>query len=141
MLKIMKKILILGCILGMTLPLYAQEELIKTESTVLPLETVIPETETIEEAAEVAPVNNDIIAAFLEFINRTAHAALNGDDEKKVLRQKWKELLKIDVFYPYFKVKEVEDLISDKVSVKAFSMSGRPKLEKNRIKYIFKKRF
>ena len=79
---------------------------------------------------------------FLDFINSEAYAAnKDEEDEKKILREKWKELLGIDIFYPYFKAKELEDWIKDRVSIKIFGMKGRPKFDRNQIIYTFKARF
>jgi len=60
---------------------------------------------------------------------------------KKILRKKWKEWLGIDIFYPYFKAKEIEDWVKDKCSIKLFKMKGRPKFEKDRFTYTFKTKF
>jgi len=35
--------------------------------------------------------------------------ARHRDIDKKELRQQWEELMGVDVFMPYFKMKEVED--------------------------------
>ena len=79
---------------------------------------------------------------FLDFINTEAYAAnIDEEDEKTILRDKWKELLGIDIFYPYFKAKELEDWIKDRVSIKIFGMKGRPKFDRNQIIYTFKAKF
>jgi len=79
---------------------------------------------------------------FLDFINTKAYAAkIDEEEEKKILREKWKELLGIDIFYPYFKAKEVEHWIRNKASIKIFGMKGRPKFDRNQIIYTFKVTF
>lgn len=78
---------------------------------------------------------------FLNFINKQIHDALDEKDEKRILRRQWQELLNVDIFYPYFKIKEVEEWVGEKASVKFFNMKGVPKFENNSIKYTFKVKF
>lgn len=79
---------------------------------------------------------------FLDFIDKRTYAdILEKTDEKKVLREQWQKFLGIDIWYPYFKAKEVEDWISDKTKVELFHFKGRIRLENNQIKYTFKAQF
>ena len=64
-----------------------------------------------------------------------------GKGEKEILREKWKEFLGIDIFMPYFKVKEVEKKISEKASIKIYKMKGKPVFENDQVKYVFKTKF
>jgi hypothetical protein len=66
---------------------------------------------------------------------------LEKTDEKEVLREQWQKFLGIDIWYPYFKAKEVEDWISDKTKVELFHFKGRIRLENNQVKYTFKAQF
>ena len=80
--------------------------------------------------------------SMLEWINSKAYAAsIDRETEKKMLRKRWKKMLGIDVFYPYFKAKEVEKWVKDKASIKVFKIKGRPELKEDYIKYIFKIKF
>ena len=90
-----------------------------------------------------APPKKEItISSFLGFINKKAYAAtIDEKEEKRILREEWKRLLGIDIFYPYFKAKEVEDWVSQKATIEFFNIKGRPKFENDQIKYIFKARF
>lgn len=76
---------------------------------------------------------------FLDFINKKAYAAIK--EEKGILREKWKEFLGMDIFYPYYKTKEVEEWMVKKTSIEFFNIKGKPKFESNQIKYIFKVKF
>ncbi|MCX5708190.1 MAG: hypothetical protein NTY14_04345 [Candidatus Omnitrophica bacterium] len=67
----------------------------------------------------------------------------NIDEERKKIREEWKELLGLDVFYPYFKAQEVENYVQKKATVKFFNMHGKPEFNKESkgVKYIFKSKF
>jgi hypothetical protein len=125
-----RKLLILVFVLTLSLPLlYAQEA--QEEK---PLDKgSVPDTAFAQEEKS---------NCFLEFINKKAYAdTINEKDEKKILREKWRKLLRVDIFYPYFRAKQVEEWVRDKASVDFFDLKGRPKFENNQIKYIFKAKF
>ncbi len=127
-----KKILILVCALFLTLPLYAQEAEIPANN----------HSTDIEAQAALPDKPEDRENSFWKFVNKKVYAAtINKKEEKKILREEWKKLLGVDIFYPYFKAKEVEDWVSEKASVEIFDIKGRPKFENNQIKYIFKVKF
>lgn len=67
----------------------------------------------------------------------------NIDDERKKIREEWKEFLGLDVFYPYFKAQEIEEYVQKKASVKLFNLKGKPEFNKDSksVKYIFKSKF
>ncbi len=77
------------------------------------------------------------------FKSKAFAAVQNVDEDRKRIREEWKEFLGLDVFYPYFKAKEVEDYVQKKSSVKLFNMHGKAELNKDtkEVKYIFKKKF
>jgi hypothetical protein len=62
-------------------------------------------------------------------------------DEKKRIRLAWKKVFGVDVWYPYYKVKEIEDWVKEKMSVRAFGFKGKPKFENDQIVYTFRKTF
>jgi hypothetical protein len=62
-------------------------------------------------------------------------------DEEKLTRQQWKEFFGMDVWYPYYKAKEIEDWVKKRFSIKIWKFKGKPKFRRNRIDYIFKMRF
>lgn len=62
-------------------------------------------------------------------------------DEKKLIRLAWKKAFGVDVWYPYYKAKEIEDWVTDKVSVKVFGFKGKPTIEKGKLFYVLKKTF
>jgi len=79
---------------------------------------------------------------FLDFIDSKVYAAtIEKRDEKKILREDWRQWLGMDIYYPYFKAKEVEDWACDRFKVKFFKISGRPKIEDNQFRYTFKAKF
>lgn len=62
-------------------------------------------------------------------------------DESKMLRKAWEDTFGIDVWYPYYKAKEIETRIKKKLSVRFFKFKGEPKFEKNKVLYRFKTTF
>ncbi len=62
-------------------------------------------------------------------------------DENKQVRRMWQEAFGVDLWYPYFKAKEVETWVKKKVSVRVFSLKGELHYEKNRVLYSFNKKF
>ncbi|MDP1852920.1 MAG: hypothetical protein Q8L26_01745 [Candidatus Omnitrophota bacterium] len=84
--------------------------------------------------------------SFFDFINKKAYAdPVEDKEDKKKLREKWEELTGVDVFYPYFKAKEIEDWVSEKFKVRLFNMKGRMKFDDNKsnanIIYVFSIKF
>lgn len=58
-------------------------------------------------------------------------------NETKQVRQMWAEAFGVDVWYPYFKAKEVEGWVKKKLSVRVFSLKGQLHYERNRVLYSF----
>ena len=77
------------------------------------------------------------------FKSKAFAAPQNADEDRKKLRDEWKEFLGLDVFYPYFKADEVEQYVSKKTSVKVFNLNGKPEFDRSSkgVKYIFKRKF
>jgi hypothetical protein len=61
--------------------------------------------------------------------------------QEKLIRQEWERVLGIDVWYPYYKAKEVEAWVKEKCSVRVFKFKGRPEFSKRGFTYTFKARF
>lgn len=62
-------------------------------------------------------------------------------NEKESLRAEWKKVFGIDVWYPYYQAKKIEDWVSHRLSIKMFKMKGEPKLGGNQFKYTFSSKF
>lgn len=78
----------------------------------------------------------------LEWLNTRAYAEpIDADQEKMVARQKWAEMLGIDIFSPYFTAKEIETTIKNKTKTQFFGIRGRAEFNRNTIQYIFKVNF
>lgn len=137
-----KKALILLCALALTVPLYAQNEVNHNKETKPLLEAEPPSGEQLTEISTPAPTKKLTTKAFFDFIDKKVYAAtIDKKEERRILREKWKKFLGLDIFYPYFKAKEVEKWVRDKASIKIFNLRGRPKFENNQIKYTFKIKF
>jgi hypothetical protein len=64
--------------------------------------------------------------------------------ERELLREQWEEFLGIDVFYPYYKVKQVEKYVKDRTKVEFFQFKGRAEFDEgssSSFRYIFRKKF
>lgn len=80
--------------------------------------------------------------AFFDFIDKKIHEGnFREKEEKRVIREQWKQLFGLDIWYPYFKAKEIEDWISASTTVELLNFKGRMKFENNQIKYTFKTQF
>ncbi|MFH1339401.1 MAG: hypothetical protein ABIH40_06135 [Candidatus Omnitrophota bacterium] len=127
-----KKILILACVLTLALPLYAQEAEYSLKNNPGGTEAAVTASDQQEKAE----------SSFWEFVDKQAYAAAVDDkEEKEILREEWRKLLGVDIFYPYFKEQEIEDWVSQKASVEVFKIKGRPTIEYNQFKYTFKIEF
>lgn len=62
-------------------------------------------------------------------------------DENEIVRQAWKEAFGFDVWYPYYRAKDVERWVKKKASVRVFRMKGEPIIEKGRLMYAFTSKF
>ena len=63
------------------------------------------------------------------------------NEEKKIVREAWEEWLGLDIWYPYFKAKEIEDWLCDRFKLRIFRFRGRMKFENERLTYTFKMQF
>lgn len=137
----LKKMLIFVLLLTLVMPLYAQEEAgnNKAESTV----EAVPASEGQVSEDSISDSTEDKEGfSFSNFLNTKAYAApLDKKEERRILRRRWEELIGVDIFYPYFKAKEVEDWASEKASVEILKIKGRPKFEDDQIKYTFQIKF
>jgi hypothetical protein len=62
-------------------------------------------------------------------------------DEKRKIRDIWTKVLGVDVWYPYFKAKEIEDWMKERISFGFKKMKCKPKFIKNSFSYVCKKTF
>jgi len=136
-----KKLIIMILLLTLAIPIYAQKELVTdNQKASSVLKTEANQKESLIQASN--PANEKETKSFFDFLDKKAFAStIDKKEEKRILREKWKKLLGLDIFYPYFKAKEVEDWVKDKASVRFFKIKGRPKFDDNQVKYIFKVKF
>lgn len=80
--------------------------------------------------------------SFSEWVNaQPGNGQVDENAEKIVLREQWARNLGIDVFYPYFKAKEVETKVREKASIRVFKVKGKPEFKNNEAKYTFTIKF
>lgn len=140
----MRSITILIYILILAIPpLFAQIPISYTEKIPLLLKTepIIEKNLYLIKAISISLDYTPNHRNFLNFINARIRVAIEEKEEKKILRQQWQELLRMDIFYPYFKAKEVEEWVSQKASVKFFNLKGKPEFSNNQLKYSFRIKF
>lgn len=88
------------------------------------------------------PVTGSTSSSFSEWLNaKPQDKQMDEKVEKIVLREQWERTLGFDVFYPYFKAKELESRVSEKASVRVFKLKGKPEVKENSVKYIFRIKF
>jgi hypothetical protein len=62
-------------------------------------------------------------------------------DEEKKWRQEWEKAFNIDVWYPYYKTKDVEKWVKKRLSIKIFKLKGEPQFERKHFYYTFTAKF
>lgn len=63
-------------------------------------------------------------------------------DKKKQLREEWKKAFGgVDIWYPYFKAREVEQWVKERLSFKIGKLKGKPQFDEGTIAYVFKAGF
>lgn len=145
MFTLVKRLVALLFVLNLSIPLYAQERVEHNEE----LKAILAQVSFLENYSPSASVSTAVpkktTGSFLDFINKKAFAATIDKEsvieEKIALRKKWEELLKVDIFLPYFKAEEAKQWITNKTSVEFFNIKGHPEFKNDEIKYIFKSRF
>ncbi|MCX7927934.1 MAG: hypothetical protein N2606_07390 [Candidatus Omnitrophica bacterium] len=63
--------------------------------------------------------------------------------EQHKLREDWRDMLGFDMFYPYFKLKDLEDIVKEKTRLNFLNFEGKAEInERSReLHYIFRKKF
>ena len=62
-------------------------------------------------------------------------------EERKKIRKKWAQTFGVDIWYPYFKVKEVERWVKKRFSFRIRKLKCKPRIKKGLANYICEKRF
>ena len=146
MLATKRKVLIILCCVSTSINplLYAQNDNHPDkEGSAISLTENLPDEKNLTKTPAANPEEKKY-RSFFDLFNKEAYAAnIEKREEKKILRQKWEELTGVDIFYPYFKAKEIENWVSEKFKVKLFKMQGRLKLsgENNQVRYAFSVKF
>ena len=93
-------------------------------------------------AGDSVPVTIGPSSSFSEWVNaESGYKPTDENAEKIILREQWKRNIGIDIFYPYFKAKQVESVVKRKASFRVFKIKGRPEFKDNEAKYIFRVKF
>jgi len=79
-----------------------------------------------------------ISCSFSEWVNiQPSNKPIDENAEKIILRDQWERAIGIDIFYPYFKAKELESKVREKTSVRVLKMRGKSEFKSNEAKYTF----
>ena len=149
MLTATRAILVMWCVLFLVAPLSAEAPLLPQG---VPLNIQPKENNPAEkdlrvlkiDPADLTQVEKDAPGPRITTVDRKTFSALYNKpkvSEKEMIRAEWKKAFGVDVWYPYYKTKEIEDWVSERVSIKVFKMKGKPKFENGQIKYTFLTRF
>jgi hypothetical protein len=80
--------------------------------------------------------------SFFDLLNNKAYAdQVDKESERDIVRRQWTDALGIDVFYPYFEVKKVENFVKEKTRVKIWDYKGSAEFDENSVNYTFKRKF
>ncbi len=83
-----------------------------------------------------------ISCSFSEWVNiQLSNKPIDENVEKIILREQWEKNIGIDIFYPYFKAKELESKVKQKASFRVLKIKGKPEFKSNEAKYIFTIKF
>lgn len=81
-------------------------------------------------------------SSFSEWVNtQSRNKPIDENKEKIILREQWERNIGIDVFYPYFKAKEIESKVKEKSSVRVMKLRGKPEFKSDEAKYTFTIKF
>lgn len=80
--------------------------------------------------------------SFSEWVNKESdNKPVDENAEKILLREQWERNIGVDIFYPYFKTKELESKVREKTSVRVLKLKGKPEFKSNEAKYTFTIKF
>ena len=83
-----------------------------------------------------------ISCSFSEWVNvQPNNKPIDENVEKIILREQWEKNIGIDIFYPYFKAKELESKVREKTSVRILKIRGNSEFKSNEAKYTFTIKF
>jgi len=93
-------------------------------------------------SAESGLAVNAASCSFSEWVNtQSSSKKIDENSENMLIREQWERGLGIDIFYPYFKARELESKVSKKTSVRVLKIRGKPQFKSNEAKYIFNIKF
>jgi len=83
-----------------------------------------------------------VSCSFSEWVNiQSNNKPIDENAEKILLREQWERNIGVDIFYPYFKAKELESKVREKTSVRVLKIRGKPEFKNNEAKYTFTVKF
>jgi len=126
---------------------YEQHNLLLEKNNLFQLHSLEPENKPIKQI-QMGIESDDILLEIKKMHNTSVDREVFNKlynkpkvGEEKILREEWKKVFGIDVWYPYYKAKDVERWVKKRLSVKVFKLKGEPKFERNQALYTFKAKF
>ncbi len=136
-------ILILLVFLTHTLPVYADIATGYVNPGTMPAITQHQTKDNIESPSSSIRIRKTPdCGEFTDWVNeRVCRVETDTDYDRGRVREEWERAIGVDIFYPYFKVREFKIKTENKTKVKFFRLHGKAKLEKDEAKFIFRMRF
>jgi hypothetical protein len=95
----------------------------------------------LTESGLTSSMQQEIIIPKKNIVDRKVFNALYNkpkSDEKELLRQAWKDVFGIDVWYPYYKAKKIERWVKKRLSIRIFKFKGEPEFQRDQVLYTLK---
>ena len=125
-----KKLILSMIVIFMAMPLYAADKILEPIS--------IEVTSIVSYPLPVHIINYAECTNFSNWVNT---AKKDTEDDTDILRAEWKQALGADIFFVYFKAKEMTRKIEEKSKFKLFNMRGRAKIKEDSATYTFSHKF
>ena len=103
---------------------------------------MIPAWLYAEESTPVVVVKEAEYLTFSDWLNARPYTVyIDEKEERKTLREKWRQALGIDIFYAYFKAQEIRHNVENKSEIKVLRLKGKARIKEDEAKFIFSIKF
>ena len=124
-----------------TIVIYGEGGIFNTAVPSLEIKS-LPDNTMPQNAPSLYFKKDEICTTFSDWLNQRKYIFhVDKDQEKKQLREEWKQMMGLDIFYPYFKAKELTKKAEQKTSIKVMKLKGEMEINEDEVKYIFSIKF
>ena len=138
-----KKVIILISLLTTASSIYAEGD--TSSINIIGSQTEIEslqDNSLAQDPVSIHPENIQEYLSFSDWINGRRYTIyVKKEQEKKILREQWKQMLGTDIFYPYFKTEEIKNKVEEKATITLLKLKGKPELKTDRARFIFNIKF